>query len=72
MSQAEGFETMTLGSGPGASGLAWHMARTGRRTAVVERQYIGGSCPNINCLRNKNENWRKPWSGTTTAFPASR
>ena len=37
--------------------LAWHMARSGRRTAVVERRWIGGSCPNINCLPSKNEIW---------------
>ncbi|MBV8652688.1 MAG: FAD-dependent oxidoreductase, partial [Alphaproteobacteria bacterium] len=32
-------------------------AKSGRRTAVVERRYIGGSCPNINCLPTKNEIW---------------
>jgi pyruvate/2-oxoglutarate dehydrogenase complex dihydrolipoamide dehydrogenase (E3) component len=37
--------------------LAWHLARSGRRTAVVERQWIGGSCPNVNCLPSKNEIW---------------
>jgi pyruvate/2-oxoglutarate dehydrogenase complex dihydrolipoamide dehydrogenase (E3) component len=33
------------------------MATSGRRTAVVERKWIGGSCPNINCLPRKNEIW---------------
>ena len=33
------------------------MARVGRRTAVVERRWIGGSCPNIACLPSKNEIW---------------
>src|SRR6201987_1773652 len=33
------------------------MARSGRRTAVVERRCIGGSCPNIACLPSKNEIW---------------
>lgn len=33
------------------------MARSGRRTVVVERRWIGGSCPNINCLPSKNEIW---------------
>jgi pyruvate/2-oxoglutarate dehydrogenase complex dihydrolipoamide dehydrogenase (E3) component len=33
------------------------MARAGRRTAVVERRYIGGSCPNIACMPSKNEVW---------------
>ena len=37
--------------------LAWHLARSGRRVAVVERRWIGGSCPNINCLPSKNEIW---------------
>src|SRR6266446_5660598 len=43
--------------GAGGKLLAWHMARVGRRTAVVERRYIGGSCPNINCMPSKNEIW---------------
>jgi pyruvate/2-oxoglutarate dehydrogenase complex dihydrolipoamide dehydrogenase (E3) component len=33
------------------------VARSGRKTAVVERRYIGGSCPNINCMPSKNEIW---------------
>src|SRR5713101_7460204 len=57
MSQPERFETLVLGSGYGGKLLAWHMARSGRRTGVVERRYIGGSCPNINCLPSKNEIW---------------
>ncbi len=57
MSQSERFEILVLGSGAGGKLLAWHMARSGRRTAVVERRWIGGSCPNINCLPSKNEIW---------------
>src|SRR3981081_2003799 len=57
MAQPERFETLVLGSGNGGMFLAWHMARSGRRTAVVERRWIGGSCPNINCLPSKNEIW---------------
>ena len=57
MSQPERFEYLILGSGAGGKLLAWHMAQSGRRTAVVERRYIGGSCPNINCLPSKNEIW---------------
>jgi pyruvate/2-oxoglutarate dehydrogenase complex dihydrolipoamide dehydrogenase (E3) component len=53
----ERFEILILGSGNGGMYLAWHMARSGRRTAVVERRWIGGSCPNINCLPSKNEIW---------------
>jgi pyruvate/2-oxoglutarate dehydrogenase complex dihydrolipoamide dehydrogenase (E3) component len=57
MSRPERVETLVLGSGYGGKLLAWHTARSGRRTAVVERRYIGGSCPNINCLPSKNEIW---------------
>lgn len=57
MSQPERYEALVLGSGEGGKYLAWHMARSGRRTAVVERRWIGGSCPNINCLPSKNEIW---------------
>jgi len=57
MPQPERFESLVLGSGQGGKLLAWHMARSGRRTAVVERRWIGGSCPNINCLPSKNEIW---------------
>src|SRR6266853_5803767 len=57
MSQPERYEVLVLGSGEGGKYLAWHMARSGRRTAVVERRWIGGSCPNINCLPSKNEIW---------------
>jgi NAD(P)-dependent dehydrogenase (short-subunit alcohol dehydrogenase family) len=31
-----------------------NVAGEGKRVAVVERKYIGGSCPNIACLPSKN------------------
>ncbi|MBN9406576.1 MAG: mercuric reductase [Burkholderiales bacterium] len=57
MTQPEVFDALVLGSGEGGKYLAWHLARSGQRTAVVERRWIGGSCPNINCLPSKNEIW---------------
>src|SRR3989449_9249964 len=57
MSYTERFEALVLGSGAGGKLLAWHMAQSGRRTAVVERQWVGGSCPNVNCMPSKNEIW---------------
>ena len=53
----EQVDVLTLGSGQGGKLLAWHMAQAGRRTAVVERRWIGGSCPNIACMPSKNEIW---------------
>ncbi len=49
MAQAEQVEVLEVGSGTGGKLLAWHSAKAGHRTAVVERKWIGGSCPNVNC-----------------------
>jgi pyruvate/2-oxoglutarate dehydrogenase complex dihydrolipoamide dehydrogenase (E3) component len=57
MPKLEHYDVIVIGSGEGGKYLAWHMAQTGLRTAVVERRWIGGSCPNINCLPSKNEIW---------------
>ena len=57
MSQPERVDTLILGSGEGGKFLAWDMAKSGHRTALVERKLIGGSCPNTNCLPSKNEIW---------------
>src|SRR6266700_3959002 len=57
MSQTDSYEDLVLGSGAGGKLLSWHLAGSGRRVAVVERRWIGGSCPNINCLPSKNEIW---------------
>ena len=55
LSQPERFEVLVLGSGTGGKLVAWHMAQSGRRTAVVERLWIGGSCVNVACMPSKNE-----------------
>ncbi|MGH8071268.1 MAG: FAD-dependent oxidoreductase, partial [Candidatus Entotheonellia bacterium] len=57
MAQPERVDVLVLGSGEAGKYLAWHLAHAGQRTAVVERQWVGGSCPNINCLPSKNEIW---------------
>src|SRR5262245_31334781 len=57
MSGTQPYEDVVLGSGAGGKLLAWHLASSGRRVAVVERRWVGGSCPNIACLPSKNEIW---------------
>jgi pyruvate/2-oxoglutarate dehydrogenase complex dihydrolipoamide dehydrogenase (E3) component len=54
MNATEKYDVLVLGSGAAGKLMAWTMAKEGRRTAVVERKYIGGSCPNIACLPSKN------------------
>ena len=57
MSQSETFDVVILGSGQGGKQLAWHLGRSGKKVAVVERQWVGGSCPAVACLPSKNELW---------------
>jgi pyruvate/2-oxoglutarate dehydrogenase complex dihydrolipoamide dehydrogenase (E3) component len=55
MAPSERVEVLVIGSGFAGKWVAWEMAAAGRRTVAVERRYVGGSCPNINCLPSKNE-----------------
>jgi pyruvate/2-oxoglutarate dehydrogenase complex dihydrolipoamide dehydrogenase (E3) component len=50
----EEFDLVILGGGTGSTVAAWTFASEGKTVAVVDRKYIGGSCPNIACLPSKN------------------
>jgi pyruvate/2-oxoglutarate dehydrogenase complex dihydrolipoamide dehydrogenase (E3) component len=50
----EEYDVIVLGSGEGSKYIAWTLAKQGMQVAVIERKYIGGSCPNIACLPSKN------------------
>jgi len=50
----EEYDLVIIGSGVGSKLAAWTLAGRGQRVAIVERKYIGGSCPNIACLPSKN------------------
>src|SRR5579862_1701824 len=54
MNTLEKFDVLVLGGGTAGKLAAWTMAKEGRRTAVIDRKYIGGACPNIACLPSKN------------------
>ena len=54
MPEVERYEILVIGSGETGKHVTWSFAQAGHRTAVVERKYIGGSCPNIACLPSKN------------------
>jgi pyruvate/2-oxoglutarate dehydrogenase complex dihydrolipoamide dehydrogenase (E3) component len=51
---AEHFDLVVLGSGEAGKFLAWTFGKQGKRVALIERRYLGGSCPNIACLPSKN------------------
>ncbi len=57
MVNQERFDVLILGSGTGGTSLALHLADVGQRVAIVERRWVGGACPNTNCLPSKNEIW---------------
>lgn len=50
----EDYDLVILGDGTGSTLASWTFASQGQRVAVIERKYIGGSCPNIACLPSKN------------------
>jgi pyruvate/2-oxoglutarate dehydrogenase complex dihydrolipoamide dehydrogenase (E3) component len=52
--QPEVYDLFILGSGAGPKLLAWTFAGRGQRVAVMERKYVGRSCPNVGCLPSKN------------------
>jgi pyruvate/2-oxoglutarate dehydrogenase complex dihydrolipoamide dehydrogenase (E3) component len=57
MSETEHLDVVILGSGQGGKLLAWHLGRSGKKVAVVERRWVGGSCPAVACMPSKNELW---------------
>jgi pyruvate/2-oxoglutarate dehydrogenase complex dihydrolipoamide dehydrogenase (E3) component len=50
MAQTEHVDVVILGSGQGGKLLAWHLGRSGKKVAVVERRWVGGSCPAVACV----------------------
>src|SRR5277367_6170601 len=54
MTTPEPYDIVVLGSGEAGKYIAWTQAKKGMRTVVVERKYVGGSCPNTACLPSKN------------------
>jgi pyruvate/2-oxoglutarate dehydrogenase complex dihydrolipoamide dehydrogenase (E3) component len=52
--ETEEYDVVILGGGTGSTIAAWTLANQGRRVAVIDRKYVGGSCPNIACLPSKN------------------
>jgi pyruvate/2-oxoglutarate dehydrogenase complex dihydrolipoamide dehydrogenase (E3) component len=54
MKAADKYDVLVLGGGTAGKLMGWTMAKEGRRTAVVDRKYVGGSCVNVACLPSKN------------------
>ena len=49
----EEFDAVVIGSGQGADPLSRALASAGRKTAIIERQHVGGTCINEGCTPTK-------------------
>ncbi|KAB8140854.1 dihydrolipoyl dehydrogenase [Chloroflexia bacterium SDU3-3] len=47
------YDVVVLGAGPGGYVAAIRCAQLGLKTAIVERQYMGGVCLNVGCIPTK-------------------
>jgi pyruvate/2-oxoglutarate dehydrogenase complex dihydrolipoamide dehydrogenase (E3) component len=50
---AHSYDAIVIGAGQGGVPLAKTLAQAGRRTALVEREHVGGSCYNEGCTPTK-------------------
>jgi len=47
------YELIVIGGGPGGYEAAAHAGRMGKKVALVEKQYLGGTCLNVGCIPTK-------------------
>ena len=50
---AERYDAVVIGTGQAGPSLAVRLAKAGRKTAIVERKRIGGTCVNNGCIPTK-------------------
>ncbi len=53
MADPEQFDAIVIGSGQGGNPLARALAKAGKRTAMIEREHVGGTCVNEGCTPTK-------------------
>ena len=46
-------ETVVIGSGPGGYVAAIRASQLGQKVAIIEKDYIGGTCLNVGCIPSK-------------------
>lgn len=46
MSEATNYDAIVIGAGQSGMPLARALAQSGRRTAIIEREHVGGTCIN--------------------------
>ena len=53
MAESETYDAVVIGSGQAAGPLATALVTSGRKTALIEREHIGGTCINEGCTPTK-------------------
>jgi pyruvate/2-oxoglutarate dehydrogenase complex dihydrolipoamide dehydrogenase (E3) component len=53
MSATESYDALVIGSGQGGTPLSRALAEAGLRTALIEREHVGGTCVNEGCTPTK-------------------
>ena len=51
--EAKPYDAIVIGSGQGGTPLSIALAKAGLKTAIVERDHIGGTCVNVGCTPTK-------------------
>ena len=49
----ENFDLIVVGGGKAGKSLAMNRAKHGWKVALIERQFIGGTCINVACIPTK-------------------
>ena len=49
----ERFDAIVIGTGQAGPALAVRLGAAGRKTAIIERKHIGGTCVNVGCIPTK-------------------
>jgi dihydrolipoamide dehydrogenase len=47
------YDLIVIGAGPGGYEAAAHAARMGKKVALIEKRYLGGTCLNVGCIPAK-------------------
>ena len=51
---AENYDVVVIGAGPGGYVAAIRAAQLGQKTAIVDKQWLGGVCLNVGCIPSKS------------------